>query len=394
MKQAIQAPPRSLFWCYPALLIFFFFSMAGYVHAQTENESGDTISAYIQKDENGFYYTVQKGDTLWDISRRFMNSPWEWPSMWKINKDVPIYNPHWIYPGQRIRVVPRKDFPGQGSFQQLPEEGFAAIEEGQTSQPGVPQTDGADDYGSGEMQTPVTEMESGPSDYTYSLMNQAGFIRKREVLPSGKIFDMIGNRQMIYSQDVVYIRYMGNEELIIGKEYLLYSTQPVYDPDTQELFGYQHLLNGVVEITKLNPQYALGKVTDFFRDIRRGNLLMPFESLSPRIQFVPVERDIRGKILTAEDNRAAMGENDVAFVNKGEQDGLQTGQRFDVYTRTISTIDPETDREILLAPVVFAQILVLRTEPQSATVLVMNSIKEIRPGDMFITPNPEFQTLR
>ena len=46
-------------------------------------------------------YVVKRGDTLWDISRMYLKSPWRWPELWGMNlKALP--NPHLIFPGQTL----------------------------------------------------------------------------------------------------------------------------------------------------------------------------------------------------------------------------------------------------------------------------------------------------
>jgi nucleoid-associated protein YgaU len=45
-------------------------------------------------------YTIARGDTLWDLAKRFYGNPYLWPQLWEKNQY--ILDAHWIYPGDPL----------------------------------------------------------------------------------------------------------------------------------------------------------------------------------------------------------------------------------------------------------------------------------------------------
>lgn len=62
-----------------------------------------SFSQPLVKDGIPSVYTVQEGDTLWDISAHFLSNPWLWPQLWQANSYID--NPHLIYPGDQLHLI-------------------------------------------------------------------------------------------------------------------------------------------------------------------------------------------------------------------------------------------------------------------------------------------------
>lgn len=303
--------------------------------------------------ETGFYYTVQKGDTLWDISRKFFDTPMQWPDLWQHNDQLP--NPHWIYPGEKLRLY-LKD--------------------------GVMQVEVV-----GEMPTGTTGITAPiPTErpyYKYPMIDQVGFIRSPAVAPHGVLFKAKDDKKMISQRDQVYIEPTDDHELLPGQKYTLYRTltplgRERKDSDT----AYQHYLVGIVEITNQQPDLAVATVVRSFRDIQEGDLLMPYHPKSPKIYLSDNAEGLGGRLLLSEEHHELLGNDMVGFIDKGSQDGVKAGQSYVLYyhervqetngipTRTLPAIE-------------FGSIIVLHTEKATATVLITRSDRDIAPGALF-----------
>ena len=298
---------------------------------------------------NGYYYTVQKGDTLWDLSRRFADSPWVWPQLWTENADA-IANPHLIYPGQKIRLARKKGAPASAAW------------EDQSLVEGV--------------------------HFHYSLINQVGFVRKEPVAPHAVIFEARDKgRTLLAEGDIVYLKPENGATLSAGQLLSAYRTfDRIYDKTTRDYIGIQHLLLGVVKVLQSEPDYAVGELIRSYRPIKISDKLMPFAPRSADIRYEPSSAGIDGAIFEVEEPLSRFAEFHTAFINRGKAHGLREGQLYGVYRRDDEIIGTKGATKKVSIPVDFGELLVLHVEEDTATVLMTDSDREFITGARIRTP--------
>jgi hypothetical protein len=315
--------------------------------------------------ETGVYYNVKKGDTLWDISERFYDSPELWPNLWKENQQ--ITNPHWIYPGNQIRLhrdisgFDRERLESEAEAEQKPE----AIKE----------------------PVQIPEQPPEPEYFVFKSMDRIGFIKKVPVTASGTIFRSQDDNRLVRSDDIIYIRKLTDESFDRGTRFTVYRTVrhgKLLGSDFTG--GIQHYLVGVAEITVNEPKFAVGKIIRSYRAIQANDLLMPYRERPQKIIKTESKEDIMGRIIGSEGGRTIMGEETVAFTDKGKRDGMAPGQKYSVFYQEKMRESPLNPTEIMLTPIDIGTIFILHTEDSTSTVLITNAKRAITPGAMFRTP--------
>ncbi len=311
--------------------------------------AGAGIEENITKTKTGFYYTVQKGDTLWDLSEKFEDSPWQWPDLWHYNPE--IANPHWIYPGQKILIY-KKEW-AEKQKKEAPAQDKKAEEK---------------------------------TYYHYEMIDSVGFIRDHAVTPCGRIFKVRDDKELVSEGDRVYIYKGEGPEIKAGELYTVYRTfEPEKNMFQDNSPGIQHYLTGVVAVTDIKPEYAIANVVKAFRDIHEDDKVMPLVARSPDIEIKESVPGLMGEVLLSEERNALIGQKKVLFINKGKKDGVKQGQYYEVLHQP--TGEPEQhEGKMALKPYSIGRVLVLHVEESTASCLTTESRKAIAPGDKIRCP--------
>jgi len=284
----------------------------------------------------GEVHTVAKGDTLWDLSQKYLGSPWYWPKVWSYNPE--IANPHWIYPGNQIRFFPSgEEVPSRVEVGNAPNEIPDEGEEGVTST---------------EMVTPDEETPvQGPSQLAFTPKNamrvvHQGFVTQKEVEEAGFIASSFSEVEMLSFPETAYVKFRKKGSVKVGDRFVAFRTEDVIDhPITGARVGYLTHLIGTMKIIKVSDTYATAMVMpDCWDEVRRGDLLGPFsERLVENVTKKANEKEVKGYIVSSQvPSLTLFGEHSLVVIDKGSADGVQPGNTFTVVRRQDPTVDVET----------------------------------------------------
>ncbi len=311
-------------------------------------------------------HIVVKGDTLWDISKTYLHNPFLWPKLWQWNDY--IMNPHFIYPGDKIRLKP----PTRAVKKpiKLPVTVLGPETTKEIIVEEVPE------------EVKVEEVKPQPvvegKKYNIRHLRSSGMISARELSRSGSILDAQSKKVMLSVGDVIYLSL--KESASPGDLYSVFKPkQNIKHPITKVDLGNKIEKLGRLEIIAYSDNVATAKIIEAFNVMSRGDLVKPWTKLPEEITIRESAINLEGYIVTAKEEVRLYGQNNVVYIDLGTGSGVETGNLFISYK-------PEYIKDNYTIPAItIGRLLVFEVKENSSSALIIDSIEEMRPGTMIKT---------
>ncbi|MES2889909.1 MAG: LysM domain-containing protein [Pseudomonadota bacterium] len=347
--------------------------------AQKVAQSGVALSELAANAPDS--YRIKRGDTLWDISRLFLKSPWRWPELWGMNMDQ-IRNPHLIYPGQMLYLEKSN--------------GRARLRVGQQvgGEPGV------------EKLSPRTRSEplgnaaipTIPLSLIEPFLNEAVIFQTDEQDSFPRIVAAQEGRVLLSRGDLAYVR---GELTPQQTSYRIFrELKPLTDPTTNEVLGYEAAYVGMADFLRPGDTQvgADGKpevipatftVSSVRQEARIGDRLSPpssrdFENFVPRAP----EGQVAGQIVSVYGEALNAGQNQIVALNRGARDGVERGHVLALLRDGARVIDRTDSAKatMKLPDERHGNLLVFRVFNNMSYALILSVQDPVKRGDRFSQP--------
>lgn len=338
---------------------------------QSPSGGGDTVSFSPKASWRNAprKYIVQPGDTLWDISRRYLGSPWYWPKIWTRNPQ--IQNPHWIFPGNVIRF-------STGGRIQIKPKTPKKKEWDAVSRAGKQKVTSNDI----KIVRPLINVNAQPGNKL--ITRRESFIDPKGIKESGKISGAVDMRTLLTERDRVYLSFKNLRNVRVGEQYSIYRVSgTVKDPQNGKTTGYIVRLKGVLQITSVGKRRAVGKIIDAYREIQRDDLVGRYMNNKVTIKIRRNEALIKGNVLRATSNSSIVGQFYQVYVNRGRRHGVRKGNVFSIYRRggVNRTEQSVKARKRKYSRIFIGRAVVIEVRRDTSVAVITQSISEINDGD-------------
>ncbi|WP_299573490.1 LysM peptidoglycan-binding domain-containing protein [uncultured Shewanella sp.] len=325
-------------------------------------------------------YIVKKGDTLWDISAFFLDDPWRWPKLWGANPQ--IENPHLIYPGDRLTLVFI-----DGEPRLVLKQHIKKGPEGRISAKGGP--------------IPAIDLA----------LIQPYLVQNRVVDPewvAGLPMILDGERESRHHvvNDVVYI----NANLPVGEKLAIYlEGREFLDKETGDTLGQEIILTASGRVTESG---AISKVQllSSLRETKAGFRVAPVEDEAlMSAYFIPkaAPETAPANVIALEKDIREVGKLDIVYLDKGEQDNIETGHVFSIYRNgeqivingdgmPVSTLERSaydrmkakvSDDDVYMMPDVYhGKLMVFKVFEKTSMAIIVANERPVRVDDKLVTP--------
>jgi len=275
-------------------------------------------------------HVVVKGDTLWDISALFLEQPWLWPKLWRLNPE--INNPHLIYPGDIIKLI--FDENGEPMLVLEPAKGKANFK----WSPKIRQKSKKD-----------TAIRLLPLEVIAPLIKYDHLFSEEELeeLPY-----IIGSDEG-YKSSINGFKVYVNKALDIAKTYAIYNKgKEIIDPETSNSLGFYVALvaTGQALRTGNNSENepATLKISTAKREIRSGDFVVPVHEgqMFPSVfTMKAADKSLRGAIIKASSNGREFGKLEVVIINRGKEHQVTIGDVMAIKRLSPGVVDTSTGPE-------------------------------------------------
>ncbi|HVP67870.1 MAG TPA: LysM peptidoglycan-binding domain-containing protein [Anaeromyxobacteraceae bacterium] len=337
-------------------------------------------------------YTVKKGDTLWDLSGRYLDSPWYWPKLWSYNPE--IANPHWIYPGNVLRFYPAGEqaparvepaaAPALAPMASAAEEYQAPKELDDLTRGNIHKAELLDEE---DAVLVVGPYKVAPPKPKGAAVQRNSFVTAKQLESAATIVAAFEAKLILSTGDKIYAQFRDPGQVKVGQKYSIYRADgPVIHPVTNETYGYKTVILGTARVTATEPGKASTLVISYVNDgVERGDLLGPSteQALKP-IFYRPNHASVQGYVIGVQPAIVTgAAEYNVVYLDKGKADGVEVGNTF-VVVRSGDPLSEPIDRPLNtpgLPREVIGEVVVFDSQDRASSAYVRRSLAELLVGD-------------